>query len=183
MDALSVSSTSASTTPCDATARPMSSTTTGAATTSTVPTGSAPAMRANPNPWDPDHAVFNATKDELKGCRNSRSLSVLLLARPTPSCCRSTRRAPDSGPRSHPARAAAEEGAARNHDTRQGTTTLFAVLNVTRLHGHRPQHAASSSSAHSISQRRRGGGSGRQDHPRHSRQLCGSQTPQRSRLA
>jgi hypothetical protein len=44
----------------------MSSTTTGAATTSTVPTGSAPAMTANPNPWYPDHAVFNATKDELK---------------------------------------------------------------------------------------------------------------------
>lgn len=61
-----VSSASASTTPSDATARPMSSTTTGAATTSTVPTGSAPAMTANPNPWYPDHAVFNATKDELK---------------------------------------------------------------------------------------------------------------------
>jgi sporulation protein YlmC with PRC-barrel domain len=61
-----VSSASASTTPSDATARPMSSTTTGAATTSTVPTGSAPAMMANRNPWYPDHAVFNATKDELK---------------------------------------------------------------------------------------------------------------------
>jgi PRC-barrel domain len=36
-----VSSTTASTTPSDATARPLSSTTTGAATTSTVPTGSA----------------------------------------------------------------------------------------------------------------------------------------------
>ena len=61
-----VSSTTASTTPSDATARPLSSTTTGAATTSTVPTGSAPAMTANRNPWYPDHAVFNATKDELK---------------------------------------------------------------------------------------------------------------------
>jgi sporulation protein YlmC with PRC-barrel domain len=61
-----VSSTTASTTPSDATARPMSSTTTGAATTSAVPTGSAPAMTANRNPWYPDHALFNATKDELK---------------------------------------------------------------------------------------------------------------------
>jgi hypothetical protein len=61
-----VPSTSASTTPDNATGRPMASTTTGAATTSTVPTGAAPAMTANPNPWYPDHAVFNATKDELK---------------------------------------------------------------------------------------------------------------------
>lgn len=37
--------------------RPASTTTTGAATT-------APAAKANP--WYPDHAVFNATKDELK---------------------------------------------------------------------------------------------------------------------
>ena len=36
-----------------------STTTTGAATTS-------PAAAAKPNPWYPDHAVFNATKDELK---------------------------------------------------------------------------------------------------------------------
>jgi sporulation protein YlmC with PRC-barrel domain len=41
--------------------RPASSTiTTGAATNNT----SAPASK--PNPWYPDHAVFNATKDELK---------------------------------------------------------------------------------------------------------------------
>jgi sporulation protein YlmC with PRC-barrel domain len=59
-------SASAATTPNVATGKPMSSTTTGAATTSTVPTGAAPAMTANPNPWYPDHAVFNATKDELK---------------------------------------------------------------------------------------------------------------------
>ena len=40
------------------------STTTGAATTSTAP---APAATAGkPNPWYPDHAVFNATKEELK---------------------------------------------------------------------------------------------------------------------
>jgi hypothetical protein len=39
--------------------RPASSTTTGAA-----PTNAAPASA--PNPWYPDHAVFNATKDELK---------------------------------------------------------------------------------------------------------------------
>ncbi len=39
--------------------RPMSpTTTTGSATT-------APAA-STPNPWYPDHAVFNATKDELK---------------------------------------------------------------------------------------------------------------------
>ena len=61
-----VASTSASTTPEGATGKPMASTTTGAATTNTVPTGAAPAMKANPNPWVPDHAVFNATKDELK---------------------------------------------------------------------------------------------------------------------
>jgi sporulation protein YlmC with PRC-barrel domain len=39
--------------------RPASSTTTGAANI-------APAAVAKPNPWYPDHAVFNATKDELK---------------------------------------------------------------------------------------------------------------------
>jgi sporulation protein YlmC with PRC-barrel domain len=39
--------------------KPASSTTTGAATT-------APAATSKPNPWYPDHAVFNATKDELK---------------------------------------------------------------------------------------------------------------------
>jgi sporulation protein YlmC with PRC-barrel domain len=35
-----------------------STTTTGAATTSTT--------ASKPNPWYPDHAIFNATKDELK---------------------------------------------------------------------------------------------------------------------
>jgi sporulation protein YlmC with PRC-barrel domain len=39
--------------------RPAPSTTTGAATT-------APVAASKPNPWYPDHAVFNATKDELK---------------------------------------------------------------------------------------------------------------------
>jgi sporulation protein YlmC with PRC-barrel domain len=39
--------------------RPASTTTTGAAT-------SAPATTSKPNPWYPDHAVYNATKDELK---------------------------------------------------------------------------------------------------------------------
>ena len=43
--------------------RPASSTTTGAATTNTPP---AAATAPKPNPWYPDHAVFNATKDELK---------------------------------------------------------------------------------------------------------------------
>ena len=41
-------------------ARPSTSTTTtGAATT-------APAAAAKKNPWYPDHAVFSATKDQLK---------------------------------------------------------------------------------------------------------------------
>jgi sporulation protein YlmC with PRC-barrel domain len=39
--------------------RPATSTTTGAANT-------APAAAVKPNPWYPDHAVFSATKDELK---------------------------------------------------------------------------------------------------------------------
>jgi sporulation protein YlmC with PRC-barrel domain len=39
--------------------RPPSSSTTGSATT-------APDTASKPNPWYPDHAVFNATKDELK---------------------------------------------------------------------------------------------------------------------
>src|SRR5438270_1991089 len=43
--------------------RPASPTTTGAAGSNTGPS----AMPASkPNPWYPDHAVFNATKDELK---------------------------------------------------------------------------------------------------------------------
>jgi sporulation protein YlmC with PRC-barrel domain len=42
--------------------RPASTTTTGAA-----PTGAPPATTtSSKNPWYPDHAVFNATKDELK---------------------------------------------------------------------------------------------------------------------
>ena len=41
--------------------RPGSTTTTGAATTTAQP-----AIASKPNPWYPDHAVFNATKDELK---------------------------------------------------------------------------------------------------------------------
>jgi sporulation protein YlmC with PRC-barrel domain len=44
----------------NAPAKPASSTTTGAATTT------APAASSKSNPWYPDHAVFNATKDELK---------------------------------------------------------------------------------------------------------------------
>ena len=46
--------------------RPASPVTTGAAsgTTTGAATGSAPASKANP--WYPDHAVFNATKDQLK---------------------------------------------------------------------------------------------------------------------
>ena len=41
--------------------RPASTTTTGAANPTT-----APASTSKPNPWYPDHAVFNATKDQLK---------------------------------------------------------------------------------------------------------------------
>jgi sporulation protein YlmC with PRC-barrel domain len=43
--------------------RPPSTTTTGAANTTTPP---AMANTAKPNPWYPDHAVFNATKDSLR---------------------------------------------------------------------------------------------------------------------
>ncbi len=43
--------------------RPASTTTTGAATSSNAP---AMPVASKPNPWYPDHAVFNATKDELK---------------------------------------------------------------------------------------------------------------------
>ncbi|MGY4473077.1 PRC-barrel domain-containing protein [Bradyrhizobium sp. USDA 3364] len=35
-------------------------------TTTTGAAPAAPAATAKPNPWYPDHAVFNATKDELK---------------------------------------------------------------------------------------------------------------------
>jgi sporulation protein YlmC with PRC-barrel domain len=42
------------------TARPASTTTT------TGSTATQPASTAKPNPWYPDHAVFNASKDELK---------------------------------------------------------------------------------------------------------------------
>jgi sporulation protein YlmC with PRC-barrel domain len=41
--------------------RPSASTTTGSANT-----GAAPATASAANPWYPDHAMFNATKDELK---------------------------------------------------------------------------------------------------------------------
>jgi sporulation protein YlmC with PRC-barrel domain len=43
--------------------KPASSTTTTGAATGTT---SAPATASKPNPWYPDHAVYNATKDELK---------------------------------------------------------------------------------------------------------------------
>jgi len=44
--------------------RPALPTTTGAATTNNAAPATATASK--PNPWYPDHAVFNATKDELK---------------------------------------------------------------------------------------------------------------------
>jgi sporulation protein YlmC with PRC-barrel domain len=43
--------------------RPAPSTTTGAASTNTAP---AAAATVKANPWYPDHAVYNATKDQLK---------------------------------------------------------------------------------------------------------------------
>src|SRR6202171_6148017 len=43
--------------------RPASSTTTGAAPTNPAPASATP---PKPNPWYTDHALFNATKDELK---------------------------------------------------------------------------------------------------------------------
>jgi hypothetical protein len=42
--------------------RPATSTTTGSAGTTTAPM----ATTSKPDPWYPDHALFNATKDELK---------------------------------------------------------------------------------------------------------------------
>jgi hypothetical protein len=46
--------------PAGAPARPGATTTTGS-------TATQPAVMAKPNPWYPDHALFNASKDELKG--------------------------------------------------------------------------------------------------------------------
>jgi sporulation protein YlmC with PRC-barrel domain len=49
--------------------RPAPSTTTGAASTNPAPatsTAPAAAATAKANPWYPDHAVFSATKDQLK---------------------------------------------------------------------------------------------------------------------
>jgi sporulation protein YlmC with PRC-barrel domain len=43
--------------------RPASTTTTGAASSNSQP---ASASGSQPNPWYPDHALFNATSDELK---------------------------------------------------------------------------------------------------------------------
>jgi sporulation protein YlmC with PRC-barrel domain len=38
----------------------------GPSTTTGAASGTAPAAASKPNPWYPDHAVYNATKDELK---------------------------------------------------------------------------------------------------------------------
>jgi sporulation protein YlmC with PRC-barrel domain len=47
--------------------RPATSTTTGSAATNTAPvTNTAPATASKSNPWYPDHALFNTTKDDLK---------------------------------------------------------------------------------------------------------------------
>ena len=56
------STTTSSTAPASGT-RPAPATTTGAASTNTAP---ASATSSKSNPWYPDHAVFNATKDQLK---------------------------------------------------------------------------------------------------------------------
>jgi sporulation protein YlmC with PRC-barrel domain len=45
---------------------PPSSTTTTGSTATTPPSSSTTTASAKPNPWYPDHAMFNATKDELK---------------------------------------------------------------------------------------------------------------------
>ena len=47
-------------------AKSPSSTTTTTTTTTTGAATTAPATASKANPWYPDHAVFNATKDELK---------------------------------------------------------------------------------------------------------------------
>jgi sporulation protein YlmC with PRC-barrel domain len=59
----SVAYTGAAGAPNAAGSRPASPTTTGAATTNTAP---AAATTSKPNPWYPDHAVYNATKEQLK---------------------------------------------------------------------------------------------------------------------
>jgi sporulation protein YlmC with PRC-barrel domain len=46
--------------------RKSSPSTTTSTTTTGAATNAAPAAASKPNPWYPDHAVFNATKDELK---------------------------------------------------------------------------------------------------------------------
>ena len=56
------STTTSSTAPAPGT-RPAPATTTGAASTNTAPASATPAKS---NPWYPDHAVLNATKDQLK---------------------------------------------------------------------------------------------------------------------
>ena len=48
--------------PPPASTKPPGSTTTGSANTTSSP----PAVAYKPNPWYPDHAVFNANKDELQ---------------------------------------------------------------------------------------------------------------------
>jgi sporulation protein YlmC with PRC-barrel domain len=58
-----VAYTGASAAPNAAGSRPASSTTTGAAGSTTAP--ASPVM-VKPNPWYPDHAVMSTTKDELK---------------------------------------------------------------------------------------------------------------------
>src|SRR3979411_2871893 len=46
--------------------RPPSSTTTGAANPNAAPATASPVTASKPNPWYPDHAVFNATQHDLK---------------------------------------------------------------------------------------------------------------------
>jgi sporulation protein YlmC with PRC-barrel domain len=53
--------------------RPASTTTTGTATTS-------PANNVKPNPWYPDHAVFNATKDSLTAMPDLESRKGKIIA-------------------------------------------------------------------------------------------------------
>ena len=80
-----------------------------------------------------------------------------------------------------------EEGARRDHDPRlQAPRHDHPVRRAQRARrlGHRPLHAAPpASGVHPLPQHRRGRGAGRQDRPRHRRQLRHSQASQGARLA
>src|SRR6202140_18894 len=88
-------------------------------------------------------------------------------------------------PGPHPAGPAPEEGSGRDHDPRlQAQRHDHPIRRLRRAggQGHRPLHAAPpASGVHPVSERRRARGPGRQDGPRHPRQLPHS--PQGDRMA